>query len=97
MSTRSEWFRYEVERSGPKKPKEQPRDRADGAGPATPHNSSERASKHAAYALEPAGKGRPSRKSSRKAANRQKTDIQYRMKRKTSEVRPASRPGTPSR
>lgn len=99
MSTRSEWFRYELERSGPKKPKEQPRKRgrADGAGPATPHNSSERAGKHAAYALEPAGKGRPSRKSSRKAANRQKTDIQYRMKRKTSEVRPESRPGTPSR
>ncbi len=99
MATRSEWFRYEAERSGPKKQKavQRRRGRADGASAETTHNTSERASKRAAYALEPAGAGRPSRKSSRKAANRQKTDVQFRMKRKTSEARPESRPGTPSR
>jgi hypothetical protein len=99
MATRSERFRYEVERSGPKKAKQpvRPRGRADGANEKTPHNSSLRAGKHAAYALEPASGGRPSRKSSRKAANRQKTDVQFRLKQKTSEVRPESRPGTPSR
>ncbi len=99
MATRSELFRYEVERSGPKKPKQaaRPRGRADGASATVTHNASSRAAKHAAYALEPARGGRPSRKSSRKAANRQKTDVQFRMKRKTSEVRPESRPGTPSR
>jgi hypothetical protein len=99
MATRSELFRYEAERSGPKKAKTSPRrrGRADGASSTTPHNASRRASKRAAYALEPAGEGRPSRKSSRKAANRQKTDVQFRMKRKTSEVRPESRPGIPSR
>jgi hypothetical protein len=99
MATRSELFRYTVERSGSKKVKAKPRGRgrADAASPTTPHNASQRASKHASYALEPAGNGRPSRKSSRKAANRQKTDVQFRMKRKTNEVRPESRPGTPSR
>jgi hypothetical protein len=99
MSTRAEWFRYEQERSGPKRPKQaqRPRGRADGAGVDTPHNESVRAARKAAYALEPAGRGRPSRKSSRKAANRQKTDVQFRMKRTTSEVRPESRPRPPSR
>jgi len=93
MATRSEQFRYQAERSGPKKEKaeQRRRGRADGAGPATPHNASQRASKRAAYALEPSGTGRPSRKSSRKAANRQKTDVQFRMKRKTSESRPERR------
>jgi hypothetical protein len=93
MATRSELFRYELERSGPKKAKAQGRrrGRADGSSPGTPHNESQRAGKRAIYALEPAVQGRPSRKSSRKAANRQKNDVQFRMKRKTSEVRPESR------
>lgn len=97
MTTRTEWFRYELERSGPKKAPAQPRrrGRADGANPSTPHNASERAGKRATYALEPAGQGRPSRKSSRKAANRQKNDVQFRMKRKTSEARPEARRTAP--
>ena len=97
MATRSELFRYQLERSGPKKVRSEPRHkgRADGADAATPHNASERAGKRATYALEPAGAGRPSRKSSRKAANRQKNDVQFRMKRKTSEVRPESRSVAP--
>lgn len=99
MATRSEWFRYERERSGPKKVKapERRRGRTDGANAATPHNTSERAAKRATYALEPGGRGKPSRKSSRKAANRQKNDVQFRMKRKAGEARPESRATIPPR
>lgn len=95
MATRAELFRYALERAGPKKAKMEPRPRgrADGADAGTPHNASIRAGKHATYALEDAGGGRPSRKSSRKAANRQKNDVQFRMKKKTAEVRSESRPG----
>jgi hypothetical protein len=92
MATRSEWFRYLEERSGPKREKQaRPKDEGSRAAP-KPHNVSERAAKKAVYALEQAGEKRPSRKSSRKAANRQKTDVQFRMKRKTAESRPAGRP-----
>ncbi|HET9551479.1 MAG TPA: hypothetical protein VFP50_00790 [Anaeromyxobacteraceae bacterium] len=93
MATRAEWFRYEKERSGPKKEKQawkEPRH-----DPETPHNESTHAAKSAAYALEAATGQRPSRKSSRKAANRQKTDVQYRMKAQTAEARPAAKPRAP--
>ncbi len=98
MATKSEQFRYQLERSGPKQPKakaRRPGERGDGSREPLQHNLSRRAGKHASYALEDSA-GRPSRKSSRKASNRQKTDVQFRMKRKTAEVRPESRPGTPS-
>ncbi len=87
MATKSEWFRYNAERSGTKKEK-RPRARVAGT-PSKPHNVSVRAGKKALYALESAK--RPSRKSSRKGANRQKTDVQFRMRRKTAESRPAER------
>jgi hypothetical protein len=91
MATKSEWFRYLEERSGPKREK-QPRLRAEaGKAAPKPHNVSARAAKNAVYALEESGEKRPSRKSSRKAANRQKNDVQFRMKRKTAESRPAGR------
>ena len=89
MATRSEWFRYLAERSGPKKTK-QPQPRREGEG-TKPHNVSARAAKNALYALETAAAGRPSRKSSRKSANRQKNDVQFRMKRKAAESRPPGR------
>ncbi|HUK66271.1 MAG TPA: hypothetical protein VLV17_05540 [Anaeromyxobacteraceae bacterium] len=94
MATRAELFRYALERSGPKKAKlePRPRGRADGSE-GTPHNLSPRAGKHATYAIEVARGKRPSRKSSRKAANRQKNDVQFRLKRATAEVRSESRPG----
>ncbi len=81
MATKAEWFRYNQQRSGPKRPKQ-----AKKAAPDKPHNVSVKAAKKALYALEdsPAGK-RPSRKSSRKASNRQKTDAQFRMRRQTGE------------
>jgi hypothetical protein len=90
MATKSEWFRYLEERSGPKREK-QVRPTAASEGAAKPHNVSARAAKKALYALEDTGEKRPSRKSSRKAANRQKNDVQFRMKRKTAESRPAGR------
>lgn len=83
MATRAEWFRYQAERSGPKKRAPSPK----AAAPAA--RDPVRAGKKAVYVLEDSA-GRPSRKSTRKASNRQKTDVQYRMKRRTSESRPTS-------
>lgn len=84
MATRAELFRYWSERSGPKRPKlERSRRDAPGEGTAT------RVSPRAAYLLERTG-GRPSRKSTRKAANRQRTDVQMQVKRRVSAVRPSA-------
>jgi hypothetical protein len=83
--TRAEMFRYLAERSGPKREK-QPRSEASEAHRAgSPHNAAARAAKNAPYALEPTS-GRASRKSTRKSANRQRTDAQFRMKRQAHEV-----------
>jgi hypothetical protein len=84
MSTRAEWFRYEQERSGRKQEKTVARTPHDGL-PAT-HNESERAARGAAYALETSPGQQPSRKSTRKSANRQKNDVQFRLKRRVAEV-----------
>ncbi len=89
MATRAEWFRYNAQRSGPKLPKQARKEPPD-----KPHNVSEKASKKALYALEDVTPGaRPSRKSSRKASNRQKTDAQFRMRRKAGETRVSSQSG----
>jgi hypothetical protein len=84
MATRSEWFRYEAQRAHPHGAAPEPQ-RA--KGPAA--HESKRSGKRAIYALE-VGAGRPSRKSTRKAANRQKNDVQFRMKRREAETRPRS-------
>ncbi len=96
MATKAELFRYNSERAGLKK--------ASGAKKPTvaaalaaktqtePHNLSKRSGKKALYALEESA-GRPSRKSSRKSSNRQKTDVQFRMKREVSEVRTSTKSG----
>jgi hypothetical protein len=87
--TKAELFRYLTERSGTK------RSPAKGRTPPTAaqhrHNESERAARNAPYALEDSV-GRPSRKSTRGSSNRQKNDVQFRMKRQTREVQPSSRP-----
>jgi len=91
--TRAELYRYLAERSGPKRSpseKEHQRNPTLRVGP-HPRNLSARAGKKAQFALE-ASAGRPSRKSTRKAANRQKNDIQFRMRRRASESRPEDRP-----
>ncbi len=83
---KSEWHRYWTERmhAGPA-----PEAHATGHAPAEhhAHNESARAAKKATYAYE-ASSGRPSRKSSRKGANRQKNDVQFRNKLRTGESRP---------
>jgi hypothetical protein len=84
MATRAEWFRYQAERSGAKKKRA-----GSGKAPPKPAHDPVRAGKKAVWVLEDSA-GRPSRKSTRKASNRQKTDVQYRMKRRTSESRPTS-------
>ncbi len=92
MATKAEWFRYESERAGAKRPRSGSRrhGRGDGTGESA-HNVSARAAKKATYVLEAAPGARPSRKSSRKSANRQKTDTQFRMKRAAGEARPETR------
>ena len=70
--TRAEMFRYLAERSGLKREKQ-------------PGPKASAAAKNALYALEPTS-GRASRKSTRKSANRQKTDTQFRMKRQVKEM-----------
>jgi hypothetical protein len=90
MATKAEWFRYQAERSGPKLAK-QPRKKA---GPLAPkaHNESAKADQKALYVLEDVAKGaRPSRKSTRKASNRQKTDVAFRMKSRNAQGEPKTR------
>jgi hypothetical protein len=82
MTTRAEWFRYEAQRSHAGGAAAEPQKAKRPA-----EHESKRSGKRAIYALE-AGAGRPSRKSTRKAANRQKNDVQFRMKRREAESRP---------
>ncbi len=97
MATKAEWFRYHAERSGPKKEKAAERRRMPReleTGSTAARNESERAGRKAVFALEDAPPGtRPSRKSTRAASNRQKTDAAARLRRAVSEARPASRGG----
>jgi hypothetical protein len=84
MATKAEWFRYNAERAGPKKPRQVRKARP---GP-KPHNLATKDRK-ALYAFEDFAPGtRPSRKSSRKASNRQKTDAKFRLTRARSESVP---------
>jgi hypothetical protein len=84
MATKAEWFRYNTERSGPKKPKQVKKAKP---GP-KPHNLAEK-DQHALYAFEDHAPGtRASRKSSRKASNRQKTDAKFRLTRASKELVP---------
>lgn len=100
MSTKAERFRYQSERSGPKRPKAPPRPKrsdpvdtskvgvsATDRRAATPRKPSEHAAKKAAYILETSAT-KPSRKSTRRAANRMKTDSQMRVKQRVAESRP---------
>lgn len=93
MATKAELFRYAVERSGPKRspqPHPAPRPVAGSA-----RSESHHADRKAAYLLEDAA-GRPSRKSSRKGSNRQRTDAKSQALQRIAEVRPrAPRPGHP--
>lgn len=90
MATKAQLFRYQSERSGPKRPKRParpPRNTpVDTAAPGVsatdrkaklPRKPSTRADRKAAYVLEESRR-RPSRRSTRKAANRQRTDVKMR-------------------
>ena len=99
MATKAERFRYELERSGPKKPKSPPRPRRDSPvdtsqpgvsatqRKAAAHKESPRVAKKAGYAFESTA-GKPTRKSTRKSANRQRNDSQMRVKARTTEGQP---------
>jgi hypothetical protein len=104
MATKAEQFRYWTERSGPKKPKSPPRARRDvlvdtskpGVSAsdrrAAPREESRSAGKKkkAPYRLE-RSEGKPSRKSTRKGSNRQRTDTKMQAKRSTSLLGPPPR------
>lgn len=103
MATKAERFRYWTERSGPKKPKSTPRPRrdvpVDTAQPGVsatdrragvPRKPSPAVATKAPYAFE-RGASRPSRKSTRKANSRQRTDSKMQAKRRVSMVRPGGR------
>jgi len=106
MSTKAEDFRYWAERSGPKKPKSAPPRRRDApvdtAKPGVSASDrrtvrgegSARAGKKTAFALERSA-AKPSRRSTRKGVNRQRTDGQMLAKSRVAEVRP--RPAPPRR
>jgi hypothetical protein len=99
MATKAEEFRYWTERSGPKKAKSPPRPRRDvpvdtakAGSSATDRRAprgedAPRAAKKAAYALERSGT-KPTRRSTRKAANRQRTDTKMQAQARTSRGRP---------
>lgn len=106
MSTKAEEFRYWTERSGAKKAKGAPRARRDApvdtalpgvsatnrkAKTGSTRKPSTRAGKKAVFALEGEPGKRPSRKSTRKSGNRQRTDAKMRVKQRTEAVRPSSR------
>jgi hypothetical protein len=86
MTTKAEEYRYWKERSGPKKAKQEKE------APRAASRESLHAGRNAAYVLEDTV-GKPTRRSTRKSSNRQKTDSQTRAKRWTAEVRPESRAG----
>jgi hypothetical protein len=94
MATKAESFRYRQERKGPKRPKQPPRRRRDvpvdtarpgvsatdrkaGGGSTAARNRSKSAAKKTPYQLEDS-RTRPSRKSTRRGANRQRQDTQLR-------------------
>jgi hypothetical protein len=103
MATKAERFRYWIERSGPKKPKSPPRPRrdvpVDTSQPGVsatdrragyPRKPSRAVALKAPYAFEPA-ESRPSRKSTRKANTRQRTDSKMQAKRRVAMLRPGAR------
>ena len=85
MATRAEVFRAETERKSQEK--HQQTQLAGKVEHEAIHHEPIRAGKSAAYALEDSPGTRPSRKSTRKSSNRQKTDVQFRMKRQVGESR----------
>ena len=74
MATRSEQYRAEQQRRGNRKSARQASRTKPGVAPRDRSRSKAHAGKKATYALDADEKGRPSRKSSRKSANRAKPD-----------------------
>jgi hypothetical protein len=84
MATRAERFRAEAERKAQagkkrKRPKGPKGRRHDGLAHPASHNDAAVRAKNSAYALESSRTARPTRKSTRKSKNRQKTDTALRI------------------
>jgi hypothetical protein len=88
MTTKAELFRWLAERPS-WRPGPRPAPAEEAPPPLRPARPP-RAGRKATYALETGG-GRRSRKSTRRSANRQKTDVQFRMKRRVGEARAQDR------
>lgn len=103
MATKAEQFRYRTERSGPKKAKSPARPRKDDPVDTSqsgvsatdrragfPRKASAAVSAKATHAFEPTA-AQPSRKSTRKANARQRTDTKMQAKRRAGLMRPGAR------
>jgi hypothetical protein len=107
MATRAEIFRYHQERRGPKRPKRPRRPRRDrpvdtakpgvsatdrkvGQGATAERNRSESAARKAPYKLEDS-RTRPSRKTTRRGANRMRQDAELRKRQTASSRSPSKR------
>ncbi len=92
MSTKSEQYRAEEQRKGPATAKRNRSGSKPGVAPAKRSRSKTRAGKKATYAYEPTQAGkRPSRKSSRKSANRSKPDAAFNIGEEIAKTRPTAR------
>ncbi len=92
MATRAERYRYEAERSGPKKPP-QPRRKAKRRGleDAGGRNLSLHAERKAAVTIEESRSGKPSRKSTRGSENHGKNTAQLEYARRVRGQQPQAR------
>jgi hypothetical protein len=93
VATKAERFKAAAERSGAKrtkKPLKHERDKQRVPNPAS-HNESQRAARNSSYEMEFAATPRPSRKSTRKSSNRQKTDSALRTTAMSQLVAPSRR------
>jgi len=95
MATKAERFRSEMERSGPKRAPRQVRVPRGLVPDVAAHRESAHADRKATYVLEDSAAG-PSRRSSRKASNRQRTDGKMIQKRRVALARPSA-PRAPAR
>jgi hypothetical protein len=79
MATKAEQFRYDQERSGPKKKKKvkrAPKPMEKNTGSTADRNRTKAGEKNGTVKLESSESGRPSRKSSRRSKNRQRAASQ---------------------
>lgn len=93
MATKAEKFHVEEERAAANehKAKVRPERSKPGAAPGERTRAKKHAGRKASYALEPPREGRPSRKSTRKSANRSKPDTNLNLRETRQKTSPEAR------